>query len=262
MYKHEMHGKVAIVTGAANGIGREIVKALASNGVVVAAVDCNREQLDILVDMFHEKEYKIFAYAKNVSNSSEIENLIEDVEENIGPIDFLINVAGILRLGSVVSCTDEDWETIFSVNTTGVFNLCRSVSKKMILRNSGSIVTVASNAGSVPRVDMAAYASSKAATIMFMKCLALELAKYNIRCNIVSPGSTDTEMQRKFWEHGNGENAVIQGELDKYRTGIPLRKIAAPSDISNAVLFLLSEQAGHITMNNLCIDGGASLGVQ
>lgn len=108
---------------------------------------------------------------------------------------------------------------------------------------------------------MAAYAASKAAAVMFTKCLGLELAAHHIRCNIVSPGSTETDMQRALWQDENGARDVIRGSLDTYKTGIPLQKLAKPSDIANAVLFLASEQANHITMHDLCVDGGATLGV-
>jgi 2,3-dihydro-2,3-dihydroxybenzoate dehydrogenase len=131
----------------------------------------------------------------------------------------------------------------------------------MINRRRGSIVTVSSNAGHMPRTDMAAYASSKAAATMFTKCLGLELAQFGIRCNIVAPGSTNTEMLKLLWQDEKGEENVIKGSLETYKTGIPLHKIATPSDIAEAVLFLSSDKAGHITMNSLCVDGGATLGV-
>lgn len=257
-----MKGKVALVTGAANGIGESIARALLESGAIVVAVDSNREKLEMVIDELKQMSYQIFGYIEDVSNGNRIETLVERIEKEIGPVEFLINVAGVLQMGLITSITDQEWERTFLVNTTGVFNLCRSVSKRMITRKKGSIVTISSNAGSIPRMSMAAYSASKAATIMFMKCLALELAQYNIRCNIVSPGSTDTEMQRIFSENGKGKERVIQGELEKYRIGIPLKKIAKTSDISGAVMFLLSNKAGHITMNNLCIDGGATLGVQ
>ncbi|MDF2662679.1 MAG: 2,3-dihydro-2,3-dihydroxybenzoate dehydrogenase, partial [Paenibacillus sp.] len=131
----------------------------------------------------------------------------------------------------------------------------------MMPRMKGSIVTVGSNAAGVPRMQMSAYAASKAAVTMFTKCMGLELARYRIRCNIVSPGSTDTEMQRSLWTDEHGAEAVIAGALDSYRLGIPLGKLAAASDIAEAVIFLASDLANHITMHDLCVDGGATLGI-
>ncbi len=103
--------------------------------------------------------------------------------------------------------------------------MSRAVSKHMMQRKSGAIVTVGSNAANTPRMEMAAYAASKAATTMFMKCLGLELAAYNIRCNVVSPGSTETEMQRLLWADENGEKNIIAGSQSTYRLGIPYKKL-------------------------------------
>lgn len=201
------------------------------------------------------------AFPADVRDSAAIDEITARIEREMGPIDILVNVAGVLRPGLIHSLSDEEWEATFSVNSTGVFNASRSVSKYMMDRRSGSIVTVGSNAAGVPRTSMAAYASSKAAAVMFTKCLGLELAEYNIRCNIVSPGSTETDMQWSLWADENGAEQVIKGSLETFKTGIPLKKLAKPSDIADAVLFLVSGQAGHITMHNLCVDGGATLGV-
>ncbi|MBV9786821.1 MAG: SDR family oxidoreductase, partial [Chloroflexi bacterium] len=146
------------------------------------------------------------------------------------------------------------------INTTGVFYVCRAVAHYMIRRKSGAIVTVSSNAAAVPRMHMAAYAASKAATTMFTKCLGLELAQYGIRCNIVSPGSTDTEMQRSMWVDEGGAQQVIAGALQSFRLGIPLNKLATPAEVADAVMFLVSDRARHITLHDLRVDGGATLG--
>jgi 2,3-dihydro-2,3-dihydroxybenzoate dehydrogenase len=121
------------------------------------------------------------------------------------------------------------------------------------------MVTISSNAAGIPRGRMAAYAASKAAATMFTRCLGLELAEYGIRCNVVAPGSTRTPMQTAMWQAGSSEATVIAGSLDTYRPGIPLRKLAEPHEIADAVLFLLSNDASHITMADLYVDGGATL---
>jgi 2,3-dihydro-2,3-dihydroxybenzoate dehydrogenase len=123
-------------------------------------------------------------------------------------------------------------------------------------RGAGAIITVSSNAGGVPRTNMAAYAASKAAATMFTRCLGLELARSGIRCNVVSPGSTGTAMQQVL---GAAPEAVIAGDPGSYRVGIPLGRIADPADIADAVVFLASDQARHITMQDLYVDGGATL---
>jgi 2,3-dihydro-2,3-dihydroxybenzoate dehydrogenase len=126
-------------------------------------------------------------------------------------------------------------------------------------RRSGVIVTVASNASSVPRQQMAAYAASKAASTQFTRCLGLELAEFGIRCNVVSPGSTDTDMQRQLWTSPDGERAAIAGSPASFRLGIPLGRIANAADIAEAVCFMASDSARHITMHDLRVDGGATL---
>jgi 2,3-dihydro-2,3-dihydroxybenzoate dehydrogenase len=177
----------------------------------------------------------------------------------MGPISILVNVAGVLRTGPIVDISDEDWAAVFTVNTNGVFHFCRAAARRMAARGEGAIITVASNATGVPRMNMAAYSASKAATTMFTKCLGLELAGRGIRCNVVSPGSTDTAMQRAMWTADSAEQSVIDGSLAAYRTGIPLRKLAKPADVADAVAFLASDQAAHITMHDLFVDGGAAL---
>ena len=186
------------------------------------------------------------------------EDVVTRVEQQLGPITTLVNVAGVLRPGKVADTTDEDWTATFAVNTTAVFRLCRAVARGMSDRGGGNIVLVGSNAAGVPRRGMAAYAASKAASTMFVRCLGLELAEHGVRCNIVSPGSTDTDMQRALWDE-NGPRRVLEGAPEEFRVGIPLGRIAEPEDIAEAVLFLVSERARHITMHDLYVDGGASL---
>lgn len=253
-------GKVALVTGASQGIGKEVALSLAERGVFVAAADQNRKGLLELEAELEQKDLQGSGFAADVGDSAAVEQLIAHVEREIGPIDMLVNVAGVLRTGLIHSLSDEDWEKTFSVNSTGVFNVSRAVARRMIPRRTGAIVTVGSNAAAVPRMHMAAYAASKAAALMFTKCLGLELAEYNIRCNIVSPGSTDTPMQRSLWQGEEAAQGVIEGSLETFKTGIPLGKLASPADIADAVVFLLSDGARHITMHDLRVDGGATLG--
>ncbi|MFG3494207.1 2,3-dihydro-2,3-dihydroxybenzoate dehydrogenase [Streptomyces sp. NPDC047928] len=251
---------VVLVTGAGQGIGASVARAFAGRGARVAALDANAEAVEKVVAEIEADGGRAGAYPADVRDAGAVEDVVERVETDHGPIDVLANVAGILRTGPVVGITDEDWATVLAVNTTGVFHVSRAVARRMLPRRSGAIVTVASNAAGVPRMHMAAYAASKAATVMFTKCLGLELAGSGIRCNLVSPGSTDTPMQRAMWKDGSSSpQAAIDGSLDTYRAGIPLRKLAEPSDVADAVLFLASDAAGHITMQDLYVDGGAAL---
>ncbi|WP_373975480.1 2,3-dihydro-2,3-dihydroxybenzoate dehydrogenase [Chitinibacter sp. SCUT-21] len=252
-----MKNKIAIVSGAAQGIGESLVRALSAQGAIVAALDVRADALAVLANELPN----VHAYALDIRDSAAVVAAVERVETELGAIDALVNVAGVLRLGAVCDLSLEDWEFTFAVNTHGVFYLSQAVAQRMKARRAGSIVTVGSNAAEVPRMQMAAYAASKAASSHFTKCLGLELAEYGIRCNIVSPGSTDTAMQRLLWNDESDAQRVIDGALPTYRTGIPLRRLATPEDITAPVMFLLSDAARHITMHNLCVDGGATLGV-
>ncbi|MCX4029500.1 2,3-dihydro-2,3-dihydroxybenzoate dehydrogenase [Endozoicomonas sp. SM1973] len=252
--------KIVLVTGAAQGIGAAVVRKLCQYGATVAALDINETAVKQYADSFNNNCRPVLPFAVDISNSEQVSRSVEQIEKKLGPIEYLVNVAGILRMGSLLSLSDDDWQATFSVNTTGAFNISRTVGCYMKERRSGSIVLVSSNAASVPRMQMGAYAASKAAVTMYAKCLALELAAFNVRCNVVSPGSTDTAMQRALWTADSGVDHVIAGSLEHYRLGIPLQKIATPEMIADAVLFLLSDQASQITMHDLRIDGGATLG--
>lgn len=248
MNASEFNGKVAVVTGAALGIGKAVADALKKSGARVAA-------LDIAFASEGKNQFSV-----DVADSSAVNKAISAVENQLGEIDYLVNVAGILRTGSLLECSDEDWQRTFAVNTTGAFNLCRAVGRRMLPRKRGAIVVVSSNAAAVPRIGMGAYAASKAATSQMLKCLGLELASANIRCNIVAPGSTDTDMQQQLWTDASGADKVIAGSLENYRLGIPLQRIASPENIASVVLFLLSSHAAHITLESIVVDGGATLG--
>lgn len=252
-------GRVAVVTGAGRGIGAAVAEALAELGATVAAVDRDVERVaELAADQVAEGR-RVFAYPVDVADAAAVRCVVDRVEQDCGPIDLLANVAGVLVLGTVREISDEDWHRTFAVNTTGVFHVCRAVSERMVPRRRGAIVTVSSNAAGVPRHGMAAYAASKAAATLFTKSLGLELAEHGIRCNVVAPGSTDTDMLRALWTDESGAERTIAGSPETFRVGIPLRKLATPRDIADAVVFLLSDRAGHITMHDLYVDGGATL---
>ncbi len=255
-----IEGKIALVTGAAQGIGAAVARALAGLGAHVAAVDIDANRLEQSVADLRSAGLHAAAFPTDVRESKAVEKTVGRIESDSGPIGILVNVAGVLRTGRVESLDDADWAAVFAVNATGVFNVSRAVVRRMAPRRAGAIVTVGSNAADVPRMQMAAYAASKAASAQFTKCLGLEMAPYRIRCNVVSPGSTETEMQRSLWSDDNGARDVIAGSPEVFRLGIPLGRLAAPSDIADAVVFLASDQARHITMHDLRVDGGATLG--
>lgn len=252
-------GAVCLVTGAGQGIGEAIARSLAAAGALVGVMDSNEQRAAAVVGGIQCAGGEAFCAAADVRDWSAIIELVSGVEDRYGPIRVLVNVAGVLRTGVTTRFSEQDWQFVFAVNTTGVFIVSRAVAERMVVRRSGAIVTVGSNSAAIARSGMAAYAASKAAASVFTRCLGLELAPHGIRCNVVSPGSTDTPMQRSLWKDDGGCASVVKGSLETFRPGIPLGRIALPHDVANAVLFLASDYARHITMQELYVDGGATL---
>lgn len=260
MLDQQFAGSTTVVSGAGSGIGRHVARTLAERGSFVALFDRNAEAIRSAAGEFGTDGFKVYPIAVDVADSRSVDDAVGMVEENCGEIDYLVNAAGVLTMGDIVSTSDDEWRRVFSINVDGVFHLSRAVLSRMVQRRRGSIVTIASNAGRVPRAQMAAYGATKAATAHFAKSLALESAAFGIRSNVVSPGSTDTPMLRSMWTDDVSPRQTIDGNPGAFRLGIPLQKLAQPADITEAVLFLLSERANHITMQELCVDGGATLG--
>lgn len=256
MHLSGFDGKTALVTGAAGGIGAAVVRLLRASGATVVATDRDAPESDRDAPGMGAA---LHCHALDVTDAGAVDTLVSRVEAELGPIDIGVNVAGVLSTTSVMTLTADEWRRTFAVNTDGVFHVSQALARVMAPRRRGAMVTVSSNAAGIPRQNMAAYAASKAAATMFMRCLGLELAPLGIRCNIVAPGSTRTPMQTGMWSDEQGEQRTIDGTLATFKSGIPLGKLAEPGDIAHAVMFLLSDQAGHIAMQDLYVDGGATL---
>lgn len=252
-------GAICLVTGAGQGIGEAIARSLAGAGARVGVMDSNEQRAAAVASDIQCAGLQAFSAPADVRDQSAVADLVSSIEERFGPIGILVNVAGVLRTGLTTQFSERDWQFVFAVNAMGVFIVSRAVAERMIVHRSGAITTIGSNSAAIARGGMAAYAASKAAASVFTRCLGLELAPHGIRCNVVSPGTTDTPMQRSLWKDESSCASIIRGSLEAFWPGIPLGRIAVPNDVADAVLFLSSDYARHITMQELHVDGGATL---
>jgi 2,3-dihydro-2,3-dihydroxybenzoate dehydrogenase len=251
-----------VVTGAARGIGAAIAKQLLQQRYQVIGIDRqeNPEQWEISKKLTSDECLRWQGISQDITQQQATQKLIADLLKKHN-ITGLVNAAGVLIMRSMLEAKTEDWETLFAVNVMAPIAISQQLAKHFCEQKQGSIVTISSNSSRMPRIQLGMYATSKAALSHYCRNLALEIAPHQVRLNIVSPGSTLTQMQQQLWTDNTPPPAVIDGDLSQYRTGIPLRKLAQPEDIANTVSFLLSDQAAQITMQEIVVDGGATLGV-
>jgi NAD(P)-dependent dehydrogenase (short-subunit alcohol dehydrogenase family) len=246
-----LEGKTALITGASSGIGRAVAQAFAREGATVALCSRNLDGLTETLSLLSPAHARHRTYQLDVSDAEQIDAVVNAVNRDHEHIDILVSNAGVVTRASILELPDEEWDLIYSVNVRGPFLLTKAVGKHMVERGrGGSIVYVASTAGKACLERMAHYASSKAALIHFSRCAATEFGTHGIRVNTVCPGPTDTPFlayPRPIPE------AFIQ------RHHIPLGKIAQPEDVAQAVLFLASPAASHITGQALNVDGGEAM---
>ena len=254
---------VFIVTGAARGIGAVVVKKLIQQSYQVIGIDLQPDiqKWELIQDLNPSEQQNLYAISHDITQTSSLIQAIQQSPWENQPIHGLVNAAGILEMGSLLETTEAQWQHNLAVNFMGPALLSQWVAQQMMPYKSGAIVSISSNAALIPRMNMGVYATTKATVSHYFKNLALELAPHGIRCNLVLPGSTLTQMQKQLWTDDQPPAGIVEGNLEQYRSGIPLKKIAEPEDIANAILFLLSDHAKQITMHELVVDGGATLGV-
>lgn len=245
----DSHDSHVLVTGAAGGIGAAVVDQLLAQGSTVTALD-----LDYPEDLVGDDAGRYYRGRLDVTDSDAVVRRVAEVWERVGPLTALVNAAGVLTAGPGTEASDADWDRQFAVNAFGVFAMCRAVGPRMASRGAGSIVTVGSNAGSVPRSGMVPYAASKAAASSATRSFGLELGPHGVRCNVVCPGTTRTTMIDGLAP----EDALVAGTPGDFKSGIPLGRIAEPGDIAAVVAFLTGDGARHMTLQEVVVDGGAS----
>ncbi|EDN1613325.1 2,3-dihydro-2,3-dihydroxybenzoate dehydrogenase [Salmonella enterica subsp. enterica serovar Infantis] len=242
--------KTVWVTGAGKGIGYATALAFVDAGARVIGFD--RE--------FTQENYPFATEVMDVADAAQVAQVCQRVLQKTPRLDVLVNAAGILRMGATDALSVDDWQQTFAVNVGGSFNLFSQTMAQFRRQQGGAIVTVASDAAHTPRIGMSAYGASKAALKSLALTVGLELAGCGVRCNVVSPGSTDTDMQRTLWVSEDAEQQRIRGFGEQFKLGIPLGKIARPQEIANTILFLASDLASHITLQDIVVDGGSTLG--
>lgn len=250
-----------IVTGAAQGIGAAIVTKLLKQHYHVIGIDKQPYSPSWPVQQMIETQYQTYwtSISQDITAFEETRILLNTLINQYN-ITGLVNVAGVLILTPLLSATEAQWQTSLNVNLLAPIFISQHLAAQFRQQRQGCIVTVSSNSARMARTEMGLYATTKAALSHFCRNLALEVAPY-VRVNIVSPGSTLTAMQQQLWTDNEPPAGILDGDLTQYRLGIPLRKLAQPADIANTVSFLLSEEAAQITMQEIVVDGGATLGV-
>jgi 3-oxoacyl-[acyl-carrier protein] reductase len=244
-----LNGKVAIITGAGQGIGREIALLLAKSGAKIAAIDVSDKVFEVSKDIKALGQESL-GIKCDVSNSGEVEEAVRKIVEKFNRVDILVNNAGIYPFKPFTEMTEQEWGRVLDVNLNGTFYFTRAVIPKMMEQKKGKIINVASVAGSVVGfTNLAHYSASKAGIVGFTRALALEVARHGINVNAVSPGPILTP----------GTKILGEEVYEQIKKSIPLGRWGKPEEIAYLVLFLASDESDFITGQNIIIDGGYTI---
>jgi 3-oxoacyl-[acyl-carrier protein] reductase len=245
-----LSGRVAVVTGASQGIGRTIAWKLAQAGATVAVAARNQSKLDELVTEIQNAGGKALAFAVDVGNEEQVKTTFKQILAQLGKIEILVNNAGITRDQLVMRMKRADWDEVINTNLTSAYLCTLQAISSMLKQRWGRIVNVTSIFGQIGQAGQANYASSKAGLIGFTMAIAREVASRSITCNAVAPGFIETAMTSTLTEEFK-QTAVKM---------IPLGRVGTTDDVANAVAFLASEEAGYVTGHVLNVNGGMHMG--
>ena len=242
----KLTGKVALVTGAAQGIGKAIALLLARNGADLVVSDINLEKAEETAKEIRAIGPKAMAVKVDVANWSDVERMVTGILEKLAKIDILVNNAGITRDKLILRMTEEDWDAVLGVNLKGTFNCTKAVVRHMAKQRSGKIVNIASVVGEMGNAGQANYSASKAGVIGLTKTIAREYAQRGINVNAIAPGYIETPMTE----------ALPEKAKEELRRLIPMERLGKPEDVAEAVLFLVSEESSYMTGQVLNVNGG------
>ena len=242
----KLEGRVALVTGGARGIGREIALAFAREGADIAICDVNAESLAATQKEIEALGAQAFTGVVDVTKTVQADEFTQKTLDKFKKIDILVNNAGITRDGLLVRMSEADWDAVLAVNLKGAFNFTKAVSKIMMKQRDGRIVNMASIIGIMGNAGQANYAASKGGLIALTKTVAKELASRNVRANAIAPGFIQTDMTAKLSDE-------VKSEMLKF---VPLGKFGTVQDVANLALFLASDDSSYITGQVVQVDGG------
>jgi 3-oxoacyl-[acyl-carrier protein] reductase len=246
MLSMSLKGKVALVTGGARGIGREIAERLGGAGADLAIFDVLEDVAGAAGEMAKALGVKVVGYRVNVTDSAEVDAAVGSVVKDLGRLDVLVNNAGITRDGLIMRMKDEDWDAVLAVNLKGAFLCTRAASRPMLKQRSGRVVNIASVVGLMGNAGQANYAASKAGLIGLTKTCAKEFGSRGVTVNAVAPGYIRTAMTEELTEE----------QREKMLSLVPLGRLGEVADVAAAVAFLASDDAAYVTGQVLTVDGG------
>lgn len=249
MKSFSLEGKVALVTGAAYGIGFAMAEALAKAGAKIAFNCRGQEHLDKALAAYAEKGIEAKGYICDVTCEDQVQNMVADIEKELGVIDILVNNAGITRDGLLAGMSEEDFDRVLDVNLKGCFNTMRFLSKQMLKQRSGKIINLSSVTGIIGNPGQANYCASKAGIIGLTKSAAKELGSRGITVNAIAPGLIETEMTRELPERVR----------EAMKEQIPLRRAGTAQEVARVAAFLASDAADYITGQVISVDGGMAI---
>ncbi len=244
----KIEGQVAIVTGAGQGIGRAVALTLAREGATVVVNDIDLEKAEKVAEEVSAQGGQALPVQADVSKAKDVDILVKKALDSYKRVDILVNNAGVAKMTRLLELTEAEWDRTMNINIKGQFLCSKAVIAQMIKQERGKIVNIASLAAHIGAPGLAAYGASKGGVVQLTKALAVELGKYNIMVNAVSPGLTMTDLIKSAVKD---RPDFIEG-IDR----IPLRRAAEPEDIANAVLFLASSESDYITGQVIIVDGG------